>query len=39
MKIIKSLKELQNELAIEELFPPDQSLSTMMKNKTYNCGC
>lgn len=39
MKIIKSLKELQNELTSEELFPPDQSLSTMMKNKTYNCGC
>ena len=39
MKYLKNLKELREELANEELHPPHESLSTLNKDKTYNCGC
>tara|TARA_B110000503_G_C6970751_1_gene339098 strand:+ start:41 stop:343 length:303 start_codon:yes stop_codon:yes gene_type:complete len=39
MKILTTKEEIVQALANEELHPPEASLSMMMKNKTYNCGC
>ena len=39
MKILTTKEEIAQALAKEELHPPEASLSMMMKNKTYNCGC
>ena len=39
MKILKNQKEIQEALAEEDIHPPQATLSDMMKNKTYQCGC
>lgn len=39
MKKLKTIEEIQNALAKEDLHPPQATLSMMMKNKTYKCGC
>ena len=39
MKILKTIEEIQEVLRNEELHPPQESLSTLQKNKTYKCGC
>jgi len=39
MKILKTLEEIQDALAEEDVHPPEATLSTLMKNKIYNCGC
>lgn len=39
MKILKSIEEIQEALSEEDLHPPEATLSTLMKNKKYKCGC
>ena len=39
MKVLKNLNEIQEALAEEDIHPPQATLSDMMKNKIYNCGC
>ena len=39
MKYLKTVEEIQEALAEEEIHHPEASLSTMMKDKTYVCGC
>lgn len=39
MKKLKTIEEIQNALAEEDLHPPQATLSMMNKNKKYKCGC
>ena len=39
MKKLKTIEEVQNALAEEDLHPPQATLSMMNKNKKYKCGC
>ena len=39
MKILKSIEKIKEALDEEDIHPPEATLSMMMKNKTYKCGC
>ena len=39
MKKLKTIEEIQEALGEEDIHPPHATLSDMMKNKTYKCGC
>ena len=39
MKKLKTIEEIQEALASEELHPPQATLSDLMKDKIYECGC
>jgi hypothetical protein len=39
MKILKSIEKIKEALDEEDIHPPEATLSMMMKNKIYKCGC
>ena len=39
MRILKNHKEIEEALGEEDIHPPQATLSDMMKNKIYQCGC
>jgi len=39
MRILKNEKEIKEALAEEDIHPAQATLSDMMKNKIYQCGC